>query len=55
MKSTIQALNPAEFDNVFGGIALPPEPTIQDYIDIAEEAEETTLWRLSRYGSATQP
>jgi hypothetical protein len=55
MKSTIQALNPAEFDNVFGGIALPPEPTIQDYIDIAEEAEETTMWRLTRYTPVSIP
>lgn len=55
MKSTIRALNPAEFDQVFGGVALPPEPTIQDYIDIAEEAEETTMWRLGRYASVPLP
>jgi hypothetical protein len=55
MKSTIQALKPAEFDNVSGGVALPPEPTIQDYIDIAEAAEETTLWRLGRNSSIPHP
>jgi hypothetical protein len=49
MNTAIKRLNTIEIDSVAGGIALPPEPTFEDYIRIAEEAQDITLWRLSRY------
>ena len=41
------ALDLTEIEAVNGGIGgLPPEPTFQDYIDLADEFDEVTRWRL---------
>ncbi|MEM6826385.1 MAG: hypothetical protein AAF553_00425 [Pseudomonadota bacterium] len=41
------ALDLSEIDLVVGGIGgLPSEPTFQDYIDLADEFDSITRWRL---------
>ena len=47
MTMNIETLNGAELQQINGGVGgLPDEPTIQDLIDLSEEFEETTRWRL---------
>jgi hypothetical protein len=42
----------ASVNGASGGI--PSEPTIQDYIDLAAQKAEETLWRLTR-GNVSLP
>lgn len=40
-------LSASEIELVTGGVGgLPPEPTIEDLIDLADEFDSITRWRL---------
>ena len=44
----IQQITDTEIESVNGALGgFPSEPTFQDYIDLAEQKAEETLWRLT--------
>ena len=43
----VVALDHSEMELVTGGVGgVPSEPTIQDLIDLADQAEDVLRWRL---------